>query len=461
MSGLFGSLSMAARALDAQRFGLDVAGQNIANVNTPGYARRDALLAALPPYDKWSAGTGVEITGLRAMRDDRIERRLQQERPAEQREGAIAQSLAVVETALGKPGQSIDASINAFFDSLGRLAADPTSAIERQQTASQAAALASGFKDMTGRLDQARRDADGGVRDGVAQVNALAERIARLNASVATASATAGAAGGESLKDDLSEALKSLSGLIDISTIPRADGGVDVSFGNGRPLVIGANAYALDVTSAPPSGFAALVSAGTTVTSEVTGGSIGGLIQARDVLIPAYQDQLDTLAYTIATEVNAVHQSGYDMNGATGNNFFTPLASPAGAARTISVSAGILADPKTIAAGGTATAGDNAVARKLADLRDARVLSGGTATFSDAWGSLVYRVGADSRAASDEQSSRAEIVKQVELMREQVSGVSLDEEAMMMMKFQRAYEANARFFQAIDSALDTLLSLHR
>ena len=149
------------------------------------------------------------------------------------------------------------------------------------------------------------------------------------------------------------------------------------------------------------------------------------------------------------------------MNGATGASFFTALPSAAGAARTISVSAGIVADPSKIATGGTATAGDNTVARKLADLRDARVLSGGTATLSDAWGSLIYRVGADTKTASDEQSSRAEIVQQVELLREQVSGVSLDEEAMMMMKFQRAYEANARFFQAIDSALDTLLSLHK
>ncbi len=459
MAGLFGSLSMAARALDAQRYGLDVAGQNIANVNTPGYSRRSALFAAIPPYEKLSAGGGVEITGLRAMRDDRLERRLQQERPAEQREQAIAQTLAIVETALGKPGQSLDASLNAFFDSLGRLAADPTSAIERQTTVSQADALANSFKDMAGRLDQARRDADSGVRDGVGQVNALAQRIASLNASLGAAAG--GAPGGEELKDSLNEALKSLSGLIDIGTIPRADGGVDVSFGNGRPLVIGANTYTIDVASTPPSGSAALLSDGTTVTSEVTGGSIAGLIQARDVLIPGYLSQLDTIAYSVVTEVNAIHQTGYDMNGATGGSFFTALPSAAGAARTISVSAGIVADPGKIATGGTATAGDNTVARKLADLRDARVLSGGTATLSDAWGSLIYRVGADTKTASDEQSSRAEIVQQVELLREQVSGVSLDEEAMMMMKFQRAYEANARFFQAIDSALDTLLSLHK
>jgi flagellar hook-associated protein 1 len=459
MSGLFGSLSMAARALDAQRFGLDVAGQNIANVNTAGYSRREALLAAVPPYDATSAGNGVEVTGLRALRDDRLERRLQQERPAEQRELAISQTLAIVETAVGKPGESIDAAISSFFDSVGRLAGDPTSAIARQETASQGESLAAGFRDMADRLDQARRDTDTGVRDGVQQVNDLARRIAQLNAALGAAAG--GAAGGEELKDELGEALKSLSGLIDIGTIARADGGVDVSFANGHPLVIGNNTYSLDVVSTPPAGFAGLASAGTPVTSEVTGGTIGGLIQARDVLIPGYLDKLDTLAYSIVNEVNAVHQGGYDLNGATGNDFFTALPSAAGAARNMSVSAGILADPSTIATGATATAGDNNVARALANLRDARVLSGGTATFSDSWGNLIYRVGADSRAASDEQSSRAEIVHQVELMREQVSGVSLDEEAMMMMKFQRAYEANARFFQAVDSALDALMSLGR
>jgi flagellar hook-associated protein 1 FlgK len=459
MAGLLGSLSMAARALDAQRFGLDVAGQNIANVNTPGYARREAQFASVPPYEKLSAGEGVEVRGMHSLRDERLERRLQQERPAEQRELAISESLAVVETALGKTGESLDASMSGFFDSLGRLAADPTSAIARQEAASQGDALSGAFRDMSGRLDQATRDADVAIRGAVNQVNTLAGTIARLNAALGAASG--GAPGGEALKDELGEALKSLSGLIDIGTIPRPDGGVDVSFGNGHPLVIGANTYALGVSSTPPTVFASLVSGGATVTSEVTGGSIGGLLQVRDVLVPGYQNQLDTLAYGIVQQVNAVHQTGYDIHGATGADFFTPMASSANAARSMSVSAGILADPGTIATGATAIAGDNDVARKLADLRDARGLSGGTATFSDAWGTLVYQVGADSRAASDEQTSRAEIVRQVELLREQVSGVSLDEEAMMMMKFQRAYEANARFFQAVDSALDTLLSLKR
>jgi flagellar hook-associated protein 1 FlgK len=89
------------------------------------------------------------------------------------------------------------------------------------------------------------------------------------------------------------------------------------------------------------------------------------------------------------------------------------------------------------------------------------VLNGNTATLAEGWGQLVYRVGRDSKSAADERDSRQEIVRQVDALRDAVSGISLDEEAMNLLKFQRAYEANARFFQVIDSTLETLLSLSR
>jgi flagellar hook-associated protein 1 FlgK len=86
---------------------------------------------------------------------------------------------------------------------------------------------------------------------------------------------------------------------------------------------------------------------------------------------------------------------------------------------------------------------------------------GGTATFADSWGQLVYRAGRDTQMAKNEQKSREEIVNQVDMLRDQVSGISLDEEAMHLLKFQKAYEANARFFRAIDMTLDSLLGLVR
>jgi flagellar hook-associated protein 1 FlgK len=123
------------------------------------------------------------------------------------------------------------------------------------------------------------------------------------------------------------------------------------------------------------------------------------------------------------------------------------------------VSAAIAADPSLVAAAAVASPGDNQIARQLANLRDGAIVNG--ATPGAAWSTLVYRVGADVNIADNEQRSRGEIVNQIELLRDSVSGVSIDEEAASMMRFQRAYEANARFFTVIDETLQTLLSLKR
>src|SRR5262245_61905074 len=98
MSDLFGSLSLAARALQAQQYGLNVTGQNIANVNTAGYARRVVDFAAVPE----SFGGGVEVMATRAIRDLMLERRLRDELPNAAREAAVAESLSIIETEFGQ-----------------------------------------------------------------------------------------------------------------------------------------------------------------------------------------------------------------------------------------------------------------------------------------------------------------------------------------------------------------------
>jgi flagellar hook-associated protein 1 FlgK len=122
----------------------------------------------------------------------------------------------------------------------------------------------------------------------------------------------------------------------------------------------------------------------------------------------------------------------------------------------MAVESAIAGDVGLIAAAAAANAGDNGTATTIARLRDMRVLNGGTATLSDGWSQLVYRVGRDTQTARAEQTSREEIVRQVDTLRDAVSGISLDEETMNLLKYQRAYEANARFFSAINSAIDTL-----
>jgi flagellar hook-associated protein 1 len=458
MSGLFGSLSSASRALDAQRLGLDVVGQNIANVNTAGYSRRQLELAEVPPYGGLGAGGGVEVSGIRAARDMLLERRFRQELPTHGRAAAIAEALGIVEIALGAPGQSLDARLTAFFDAFSRLAAEPTSAIARQQVVLQGQSLASAFRDMDERLLTAQRDANARLVGAVDDVNGLLGQIAHLNVAIGGA----GTSGAEvqHLVDQQGEALRRLSELVNVDVMPREHGGVDVTLGAGRPLVIGEVHYRLEAVQAPPSGLVDVVLGGATVNAEISAGRMGGLLHVRDTLIPSYRAELDAIAFATVQQVNQLHEAGLTLAGGNAGAFFTALPGPAGAASAIAVDAAIVADPSRVAAGRAPNGGaDNTTARAIAALRDARVLAGDTATLHDAWGRLLYAAGTEVAQARADQKTRGEVVRLIENLRDATSGVSLDEEAMMMLKFQRAYEANARFFRTIDEAISTLITM--
>lgn len=460
MSGLLGMLSHATRALDAQRFGLDVVGQNIANVNTPGYTKRVTELAEVPSRDRWSAGGGVEIVGARAMRDRLIDRRVRDEFSSQQRESAISQQLGVVEVTVGTAGASLDAALDDFFDAFATLADTPTSATARQEVVLQGGALARAFADVADRLRSARRDADLQVRSSVEEVNQLSDRIAALNAQLAGTSAATPE--GAHLRDEINRAVEELSGHVGINAIERPDGGFDIDFANGRPLVIGERAYAVTV-SEDAAGFARITTGGVDVTANLVTGKIGGLLAVRDTSLPSYLGGLDQLAFDVAGEVNALHQSGFDAAGAPGQAFFQPVAL-AGAASALTMNAALTAagGGALVAASGTAgVAGDTSVARALAALRTAPIAGGGAATPSEAWGQIVYGVGRDRAAARGSEQTQSEVLRQLQNLQDSVSGVSLDEEAADMLRFERGYQANARFFTAVDQLLDTLIAMVR
>jgi flagellar hook-associated protein 1 FlgK len=125
----------------------------------------------------------------------------------------------------------------------------------------------------------------------------------------------------------------------------------------------------------------------------------------------------------------------------------------------LAVDPALAADSSLVAASQTGTAGDNQTAKAIASLVDARVMNGGTASLSDAWSQLVYRVGSDSQLAQARQASAQQLVDQMTNLRDQMSGVSLDEEAAAMLKFQRAYQANARLFMSADAMMTTLMGM--
>jgi flagellar hook-associated protein 1 FlgK len=223
-------------------------------------------------------------------------------------------------------------------------------------------------------------------------------------------------------------------------------------------------AFHLEVTTSSVTGFAQIMTDGaattTDVTSEITGGAVGGLLQVRDTLVPGYIGQLDQLAYTISSDVNNLVTSGYDLNGAAGVDFFSQPSAVADAARLMTVNAAVVADNRLVVTSSTTTAGNNDIANAVASLQDS-AMTGTTARPVEGWGGLVYSVANDSRTARQAQGSHDQVAQQLRNLRDQTSGVSLDEEAAMLLRFQRAYEANARFFNVANETLDVLMSLAR
>ena len=455
MSGLFESLTSASNALNAHRLGLDVTGQNMANINTVGYSRRVLQLAEQPPADLLSAGRGVEVLGVRALRDEFLNARLRGEQGSGAFNDAVVESLATIEASVGPAGAALDQRMTEFFDAFAALADDVTSLPARDGVVEQGRLLSQAFGDLSARLALTRRDANLSIRGAVDEINRLSQEVAALNQQIMANGPEA-----EALRDQRGVALARLSELAGATVMQRPDGAVDVTIGQGRALVVATNAYAIDAQPTGPSGDLVLTLGGITITSEMASGRIGGLVHGRDVVVPAHQGRLDQLAFDIATQVNAVHTAGFDLNGAAGVNFFAVPGSVAGAAGTMAMNAAVAADSRLVAGSATGAIGDNGNARNLAVLREAGVMTGG-ATAAEAWAEFVYHVGSDVAGARSASTSHTQIINQLLHLRDQASGVSLDEEAAHLMRYQRAYEASARYFTSIVETIDTVLEMVR
>ena len=351
-----------------------------------------------------NAGRGVEAVRIQAHREQFIEGRIRREQSGASFDGAVVDGLSALEANVAAPGQGIDQRLTEFFDAFSTLSDDVRSMAARDGVVQQGRALAHAFGSMAASLQTAQRDADLTIRSQAHDINVLAGQIASLNQRIASATGDA-----EAMRDQRGVAIAQLAEIANISVVEHADGPVDVSIGQGRALVIGTDAYQVDASDGPgPMGLAVLTLGDYDLTGEITGGRIGGLLHVRDVAIPAHIARLDQLAYDVATNINAAHTAGFDLNGNPAGDFFVAPATVAGAAAALAVDPALVADSELVAGSSNGTAGDNGTARAIAALRDATIAAGGSSTPAQGWGLFVYHVGADvgDAVASGRQSRR-------------------------------------------------------
>jgi flagellar hook-associated protein 1 FlgK len=317
---------------------------------------------------------------------------------------------------------------------------------------SAATTLAGDFNSAANQLAQVSSSLNQQVVGDVDQVNSLTTTIASLNGQITSLSPNADAG---TLEDQRQLAITQLSQLVGLDQISTENNGITLTTSGGAVLVSGSQSIALSTTQVAGTTHILAGAGGQDVTSNLIGGDLGGVLQARDQQLPSYQNALDSLAFGIGTQVNQQNEVGVDGSGNPGAALFSLPPTQSGAAALIQVAT---TDPNAVAAAapGEGSAG-NANASALAALSSANVAGGQTA--SGFLASFLGQIGSDTAAATTGNSAQQATLAQLTTQRDSFSRVSLDEEAANLTQYQRAYQASAQVFNIANSVMASALNL--
>lgn len=462
-SNIFGLMNIAQSSLYTQQQAINVTGNNIANVNTPGYTRQRLNLISKQPTISGThlIGTGVTSEqGIQRFYDQFLGGQLSAQNEGLGRWEAQQDALQKIELMFDEvSGFGLSGAMSQYWNAWQDVANQPAGVVERTSLVSAGQYMAETFNNIAESLGTLREDIDLHVDSIVDEVNSMARQIAELNNKITQQEVTGHNA--NTLRDERDQLVFNLSKMIDIQSFEDGDGHISVAVGNGKPLVERTSSWTL--TTADNGGVQNVLwqdssGASVDITSQIDGGELQGWLQSRDVLLDDYATRLDDLANAVMAEVNALHSTGTTLDGVTttGVDFFT--GSNAG---TIAVNANIVANTDLIAAAsaGGAIPGDNSNAILIANLQSDSTLMPGNSTFDSFYNALVGDIGSDVQSAGFNYDHQTTMVDSLENYRLEVSGVSLDEEMVNLIQHQHAYDAAAKMINAADEMLSALMGI--
>lgn len=456
MAGLFQGLEIGKRALLATQYALQTTGHNIANVSTPGYSRQRVRISSTNPEDSPAGpiGSGVQAQNIKHIRDLFLGTQFRDARKSLGRWQSADRTLDQIEAIFNEPNtDTLSDLMNRFWDSWSELSTNADSIPLRVNVVKEAEKVVNAFHNVAQRLTALRQSLDGDVKRLLSEVNRLSSEISNLNQQVARTEL--GDTPANDLRDQRDLLTDELAALIDVNVHEKPDGTSMVYMG-GMILVDGPVSIPVDTRQVIKDGqpTSQIVWRGTTVALQNLNGELYGVVESRDVVIANYLTELNKMSRTLVEQVNALHQSGTSYDGTPGQAFFEPTLTDAA---TMSLNL-LVADNPSLVVASAGTASDNRIALALAGLRDKAVMTRGTESLTDFYGSLVGKLGVEAHQAKSFSSNFELLTQQIDNAREAVQGVSLDEEMAAMVKQQHAYDAAARIITAMDQALETVIS---
>ncbi len=472
MGTLFSGLNSSLDALRAFQNALNVSQNNVSNASTPGYSAQKAILEALPFDPSSGMGGGVVAGPTQSTDSQYADAAVRNQLEAQAGYTAQSNALASIQPLFDVSGQSgVLGALNTLFNSFSAWSANPSSSTTQQAVLSSAQALGSAFQSAASSLSQLTGSLNQQINSTVSQINTLSQQIAADNKQI-----------GGSLTPDpdveanLQSSLDSLSKLTDITVRFETDGTATVLAGGQTPLVIGQQQYDLSTsfndsgTNPIPGGTndAHILNAdGQDITSQISQGTLGGLLNVRNTVLPGLQGNgqqqgaLNQLAQQVADRVNAILTSAQTTTGGAGAPLFSyNSSSPADIASTLTLDPNITPGGLAPVDPGPPQVG-NGAALDLSNLgtsTDPADMINGQSILTFSAG-LAETAGQQASNAQNGQSLATQQLAQAQALQTQISGVSLDGEAIQVMELQKGYDAAGKMVGVIDQLASALLNM--
>ncbi len=484
--------SIGRSSLRTSKKSLSTTSHNIANANTEGYSRQKVTAETNTPIQsgKNVLGSGVNVKSVKRVHDRLVEKKLNSSISSNNFDQERTDQLSNVEEIFNEiNSDGMNKIMNRFFNSFRELSNQPENEVVRTLVRDNANIVVKDFKRISDSITHVKERIDTQIGGIVEDANVLGTTIADLNKEITRLENMGGETG--DLRDQRDNAVRQLSESFDINTYEDERGQYVVNIKGGGSLVAGGTVNNLklgkvggdEVGSYKDESRAEIFfEAGgskTPISSSITGGKLGALTQTRNDEVVLLRSQLDEMAHGLVHITNAIHRKGYvnkriptDQNGnivndprigkITGINFFKEPLDLKQSSQFIDLSDDVKADLNNITTGLEPNSpGDNRIAIAISKVQHEKVLGGGSKTFEETYLQSVAKIGlATSKSKVNAEQSKG-ILAQAKSIKERVSGVSIDEEATNMVKYQQAYEASAKMIRTADEMFDSVLGMMR
>ncbi len=469
MAGLLNALNAARTSLEVNQKSIEVVGNNIANVNTEGYSRQSAELAPTPSlqFGSFFIGQGVKITNIQRDHDVFIQAQLEDKYIDFGFANGQTRSLSELEGIFNVSEENISTEIDRFFDSWQQLSSSPGDPVLRDVVIHRGNLLASGFNNLANELNGVVNNINESMQSKVDGLNGIIEEIAELNDRIYNIEIHDQMANSDRDRRDM--LVKDLAESLGTTTYLDRSGMVNVQLPGGLPIVQGNMAMRLQTVNSGTNVDLQLHAGGTvrTLTTHTLGGEMLGMFTMRDEFIPSIMTEVDRLAWEVSSQVNAQHTAGAGLDGLPATEFFldtTAVSPPAtsiyqNSARNMAV---LIDNADDVAAGlpGNPAPGDNRNALLMSNIGEQLSIDG-VDNFGSFYARVTSRIGIESNQNELSLGGAEDAVNQLENLREGFVGVSLEEEMVSLIQYQRGFESSAKFLSTVDELMDSIINMKR